>query len=302
MEHTHNNHILSKTNINRAFIIGIALNFLFVLVEASSGFYYKSLSLLSDAGHNLSDVASLILALIAIKLAEKKATDKLTYGYRKTTILVALLNAVILFIAIGGIVLESINRLHNPKSIEGNGIVIIAVIGIFINGITALFFKREKEKDINIKGAYLHLVADALISLGVVVDGVIIILTKWYWLDSVASLIISVIIIIGTWDLLKESLLLTLDGVPKNIDIENVKSEILEIEEVENIHHLHIWALSTTETALTVHVVLRHMTDLKAIENIKERIRHNLEHVEIHHTTLEIEVNGTECKTEKCIH
>ena len=210
MEHSHchhHNHNFTKNNINRAFIIGITLNFAFVIIETIAGFYYNSLALLSDAGHNLSDVASLILALFAIKLAEKKSTEKFTYGYKKTTIIVALFNAVILLIAIGSIALESITRLKTPKSLDGSGILITAFIGIFINGITAIYFKKEKENDINIKGAYLHLLADAFVSLGVVISGLIIIFTKWYWIDNIVSLIISVIIIIGTWDLLKESLL-----------------------------------------------------------------------------------------------
>lgn len=303
MEHSHchhHNHNFTKNNINRAFIIGITLNFAFVIIETIAGFYYNSLALLSDAGHNLSDVASLILALFAIKLAEKKSTEKFTYGYKKTTIIVALFNAVILLIAIGSIALESITRLKTPKSLDGSGILITAFIGIFINGITAIYFKKEKENDINIKGAYLHLLADAFVSLGVVISGLIIIFTKWYWIDNIVSLIISVIIIIGTWDLLKESLLLTLDGVPKNIDIEKVKNEILKNEEIESFHHLHIWALSANETALTVHLVLKKINDFSSLENIKEKIRHSLAHLNIHHATLEFELKGSICKTEKC--
>ena len=301
LHHTHegHNHFIQKENITRAFIIGIAFNFIFVLIESILGIYYNSLDLISDAGHNLSDVASLILALIAIKISEKEANDKFTYGYRKTTIIVALLNAMILFGALCLIVYESILRLHSPKTIEASGMVIVAIIGIFINGITAILFKKEKEKDINIKSAYLHLVADAFISMGVVIAGIIIIFTDWYWMDSIISIIISIIILIGTWQILTESLLLVLDGVPKNIDINKVKNEIINVQGVQDVHHLHVWALSTTTTALTVHVVVN-LDDLNLIETIKAEIKHRLEHLNIHHTTIEIETPSLQCESNKC--
>jgi cobalt-zinc-cadmium efflux system protein len=301
LHHTHegHNHLIQKENITRAFIIGIVFNTIFVIVEALMGIYYNSLALISDAGHNLSDVASLILALIAIKISEKEANDKFTYGYRKTTIIVALLNAMILFGALCLIVYESILRLHSPKSIEASGMVTVAIIGIFINGITAILFKKEKERDINIKSAYLHLVADAFISMGVVIAGIIIIFTDWYWMDSIISIIISIIILFGTWQILTESLLLVLDGVPKNIDINKVKNEIITVQGVQDIHHLHVWALSTTTTALTVHVVVN-LDDLNIIETIKAEIKHRLEHINIHHTTIEIETMTNQCKTDVC--
>jgi cobalt-zinc-cadmium efflux system protein len=297
--HEGHNHYIQKENITRAFIIGIVFNTIFVIVEALMGIYYNSLALISDAGHNLSDVASLFLALIAIKISEKEANDKFTYGYRKTTIIVALLNAMILFGALCLIIYESILRLHSPKTIEASGMVTVAIIGIFINGTTAILFKKEKERDINIKSAYLHLVADAFISMGVVIAGIVIIFTDWYWMDSIISIIISIIILFGTWQILTESLLLVLDGVPKNIDINKVKNEIINVQGVQDIHHLHVWALSTTTTALTVHVIVN-LNDLNIIETIKADIKHRLEHLNIHHTTIEIETVMNQCKTDVC--
>lgn len=207
--------------------------------EAVAGFYYNSLSLISDAGHNLSDVAALALAPLAFRLAKVKANDKFTYGYRKSSILVSLINSVVFFVAIGGIVWESISRLHNPVSIQGTPISIVAGIGIGINAVSVFLFVEDKDSDLNVKGAYLHLVADAAVSFGVAISGVVIFLFHIYWLDMLMSLIIVVVIFYSTWNLFKDSLSLTL-GVPKGIDLQNVVSEIKEVEGVLDVHHLHV--------------------------------------------------------------
>lgn len=294
MEHNHShNHVVN--NINRAFIIGISINFLYVIIEFSAGLYLNSLSLISDAGHNLSDVAALVLSLLTFRLAKVKANQRFTYGYRKSTILVSLVNSVVLFIVIGGIITESIQRMNNPVEIPGVPISIIAGIGILINGISAFLFFKNKESDLNIKGAYLHLMADAAVSLGVVVSGVLISIFHIYWMDLVTSLIIVVVIFYSTWNLFKDSLFLTLDGVPKGINPEDVIAEIKEVEGVIDVHHIHVWAMSTSENAMTAHVVVN-QNDLSVLEQIKVKIKHELEHENIHHATLEFESENETCK------
>lgn len=294
MEHQHE-HNLNLESINRAFVIGIIINALYVIIEFCAGFYFNSLSLISDAGHNLSDVAALALALLAYKLAKIKATEKYTYGYRKSTILVSLVNSVILFIAIGGILWESIERFKNPIEIEGNYVSIIAGMGIFVNAISAFLFFKNKEKDLNIKGAYLHLLADAAVSLGVVISGILISFLKIYWLDLVMSLIIVVVIFYSTWKLFKDSLSLSLDGVPKGIKLENIVSEIKEIAGVIDVHHIHVWAISTTYNAMTAHIVIKKDIEISELNRIKTEIKHELKHINIHHTTLEIEFENEKC-------
>ena len=294
MEHNHS-HTLKVTNINRAFIIGIAINLLYVVIEFGAGFYYNSLSLISDAGHNLSDVAALALALLAFRLAKVKANDKFTYGYRKSTILVSLINSVVLFVAIGGIIWESISRLHNSVEIQGVSISIVAAIGIVINAVSAFLFFKEKDNDLNVKGAYLHLMADAAVSLGVVISGVLISLFHIYWLDMVMSLIIVIVIFYSTWNLFKDSLSLTLDGVPKGIDFNEVISEIKEVEGVLDVHHLHVWAISTSQNAMTAHIIIHPNMGIEKLNLIKKNIKHELEHVNIQHATLEFETEDENC-------
>ena len=294
MEHNHN-HTHKVTNINRAFIIGIAINMLYVVIEFVAGFYYNSLSLISDAGHNLSDVAALALALLAFRLVKVKANDKFTYGYRKSTILVSLINSVVLFIAIGGILWESIQRINNPVEIQGVSISIVAAIGIVINAVSAFLFFKEKDNDLNVKGAYLHLMADAAVSLGVVVSGVLISWLHIYWLDMVMSLIIVVVIFYSTWNLFKDSLSLTLDGVPKGIDLQKVISEIKEVEGVIDVHHLHVWAISTSQNAMTAHIIIHSNTGIEQLNILKKNIKHELKHVNIHHATLEFETEDENC-------
>ena len=288
------------TQTNRAFIAGIVLNLLFVVIEAGAGLFTHSLALLTDAGHNLSDVAGLALALLAFRLSRVKANKKYTYGYQKTTILVALVNAVILLIAIGSIGLEAARRLFYPQPVQGNIIAVVATIGIFINGLTAFLFFRDKDRDLNIKGAYLHLAADAAVSAGVVVSGIIIIYTNWFWLDSVISFVIMIVIFYGTWKLLKATVRLSLDGVPHNVNIEEIKSIASKIPGVKNLHHIHVWAMSTTSNALTAHVVVDENNSLPDTEKIKNELKQELVKFNIQHATLEIELTNEECTDAKC--
>jgi cobalt-zinc-cadmium efflux system protein len=292
----HHQHTLKATSLNRAFIIGIAINLLYVIIELGAGFYYDSLALISDAGHNLTDVASLALAMLAFRLAKVKANDKFTYGYRKSTVLVSLINSVILFVAIGAILWESISRLNNPVVVQGLPISLVAGIGIFINAISAFLFFREKDSDLNVKGAYLHLMADAAVSLGVVISGIMIYFFQLYWLDLAMSLVIVVVIFYSTWNLFRDSLSLTLDGVPKGIDVNQVISEIKGVEGVIDVHHLHVWAISTTQNAMTAHVVIHPDNGMEQLNTLKTNIKHRLEHANIHHATIEFETENENCK------
>lgn len=294
MEHNHQ-HTTEITTLNRAFIIGIAINLLYVVIEFGAGIYYDSLALISDAGHNLTDVASLALALLAFRLAKVKANEKFTYGYRKSTILVSLINAVFLFVAIGGILWESFSRLHNPVTIKGLPISVVAGIGIIINAVSAFLFFKDKESDLNVKGAYLHLMADAVVSLGVVVSGVLIYFFHFYWLDLAMSLVIVLVIFYSTWNLFKDSLSLTLDGVPKGIKLDEVVSEIMEVEGVLDVHHLHVWAMSTTQNAMTAHILIAPESGLAEQNRIKNKIKNELRHVNIQHATLEFETENENC-------
>ncbi|HTS45944.1 MAG TPA: cation diffusion facilitator family transporter [Puia sp.] len=298
--HGHHHHAVNFKNINNAFIIGIAFNFLFVLIEVIVGLSIHSLSLLSDAGHNLADVASLSMSLIAFRLLKVKPNEKYTYGYKKTTVLVALLNAAILLVSIGAIGYEAIHRIISPEPLPGKTISIVAAIGIVINTFTALLFLRNKDSDLNIKSAFLHLMADAIVSAGLVIGGIVILYTNLYWIDAVLSLVIGAVILISTWQLLKSSLRLSLDAVPEDIDLRNVRTKVREIKGVSDVHHIHIWALSTTENALTAHVVVAKDIDMNELEKIKHEIKHELLHLNIQHATLELETENAPCHEPDC--
>lgn len=299
--HNHNHsHVPVLTSLNNAFIIGIVLNLSYVIIQITIGLHIHSLSLLSDAGHNFLDVAGLVLAMLAFKLSKSKSSDKYTYGYQKSSILISLLNAVILLISIGAIGYEAIFRFQNPQPLPGVTIAIIAAIGIFINGISAFMFFRDREKDINVKAAFLHLASDALVSLGLVVGGIIIYYTHLYWIDPLLSIIICVIIITSTWSLLKNSLKLSLDGVPEGINIDTVRKTVKNTPGVIDFHHIHIWAISTTQNALTGHLVVAHNTSNDGINKTKATTKHELEHLNIHHATIEIEFEDTPCKQPNC--
>lgn len=290
--HHHHHHSHELTSLNKAFVVGIMLNVLFVVAEAIAGWVSNSMGLLADAGHNLSDVASLLLALIAFRMAKRKASSHYTYGYKKSTVLVSLLNAMILIVAVVFIVYESVEKLLNPEPVGGKIIIITAAIGVVINGLTAYLFIDKKDSDLNVKGAYLHMAADALVSIGVVISGVVIMFTGWYFIDAIIGLTVAVIIIISTWDLLKDSLRLAMDGVPESIDTARLTNDICRIEGVEEIHHLHVWAISTTETAATAHVVTNNMSEM---QRIKIEIKHTMADFGIGHATLEFEEHGCVC-------
>jgi cobalt-zinc-cadmium efflux system protein len=296
-DHAHH-HEVALTKVNSAFVIAIILNLLFVLIEAIVGIAIDSLSVLSDAGHNLSDVGTLALSLLAVKLMKVKATNRYTYGYRKTSVLVALFNSMLLLLTIGVIVYGAIDHIFHPQKIPGLTVSIIAGIGILINFSTALFFLRNKEKDINVKSAYLHLLADALVSAGLVIGGIVIYYTHLYWLDSIFSLIIAAIILFSTWKLMKESLRLSLDGVPSDIHLEEVIASIQKMEGVKEVHHVHIWPLSSTENAMTAHLVLEETVQGEQEAVIKHELRHLLEHQNIQHVTLETE--REDCRNGSC--
>ena len=302
MEHNHNNIDLPdfQTKIKSAFLVGISLNFFFVVVEVVAGLYINSLSLLSDAGHNLADVVALALSLLAFLLMKVKSNNQYTYGYRKTSILVALFNTMFLLVSIGAIVFEAVHRFFKPSPTSGGTIAIVAAIGILINGVTAVMFFSSRHKDINLKSAYLHLMNDALISAGIVAGGIIIFYTKWFWIDSIFSIIVACVILFSAWKLLRASLRLSLDGVPGYINMDDIVSAARNISGVKGIHHIHIWAISTTENALTAHLVLKADTDSSEEQRIKNELRHELEHKNISHVTLETERGDEDCETLTC--
>jgi len=299
--HSHgHSHTVVLTELNRAFIIGIILNSLFVAIEAGYGFTSHSLALITDAGHNLSDVAALGLSLFAFRMTRVKADESFTYGYSKTTVLAALVNSVILLIAIGVIGYEAVLRFLKPEPLEGGTMAIVAAVGIVVNGTTALLFFKNKDHELNAKGAYLHMAGDALVSLAVVITGVIIIYTHLYWLDSVISVVIMLVILYSTWNLLSDSLRLSLDAVPRSVDVEKVREEILHIHGVNGIHHIHVWALSTTVNAMTAHLVVNENIDSAAEQHLKEKVKHQLNHLNIQHVTLETERGKGRCEEEEC--
>ncbi len=299
MEHNHNFSPKSK-QINQAFVIGIVLNMAYVLIQVAVGLRISSLSLLSDAGHNFLDVSSLALSLLAFKLTKTKSNNKYTYGYKKSSILISLLNTIILLISIGAIGYEAITRFQNPEPLPGKVIAIIALIGIFINGISAYLFFRDKEKDINIKSAFLHLFSDTLISLGLVVGGIVIYFSHLYWIDPLLSIVICCVIIVSTWNLLGSSIHLSMDGVPENIDLEMIRKVALDIEGINDVHHIHVWAISTTENALTGHfVVSKNLTD-EQINDLKHEVKREFKRLHIEHCTLEVETENDHCDDEDC--
>ncbi|MCQ2360685.1 MAG: cation diffusion facilitator family transporter [Paludibacteraceae bacterium] len=289
MSEHHHHHTVVAGDLSRAFIIGIVINILYIIAEAGVGLWQGSMGLLADAGHNLGDVASLALSLIAVKLYKKAATKYYTYGYKKSTILVSLVNAVILLVAVGGIVVESISKFINPEPLEGFTIAVVAGIGVLINGITAYLFIDHKDNDLNVKGAYLHMAMDALVSLGVVVAGILIHYTGWYIVDPIIGFIVAFVIVKSTWSLLSDSLRLSLDGVPESVDIEKIKSAIAEVDGVASFHHLHVWAISTTDNALTVHIVVKEGADQEIVKN---KVKESLTVCGINHATLELETRA----------
>lgn len=294
--HTHNNpnephnHSPSATT-GRAFVIGMILNLAFVVIELTYGYASHSLSLVADAWHNLGDVAGLAISLFAIKMANLQPSKSFTYGYSKGTILASLANSVLLLLAIGSIGFEAFTRFKHPVSPQWETISIVASIGLLINTLTALLFFHGKE--LNTRSAFLHMAADAAVSAGVVVGGLLIKWTNQIWIDPVISVIICLVILRGTWVVLKQSLRLSLDGVPDDVDPEKIKSAALNTPFVKDIHHLHIWAMSTTKNALTAHLTLTKPLDENESAGLKNSLKHELLHLNIQHATLELELHHT---------
>ncbi|MHA6334476.1 cation diffusion facilitator family transporter [Qipengyuania sp. CAU 1752] len=279
-------HAHAPKDFGRAFAIGVILNTVFVIVEATYGYLSGSMALVADAGHNLSDVMALLLAWAAAVAARKPATGRYTYGFKSSTILAAIANAALLFIAIGAILFETGQRLLDPQPVEGWTMIVVAGIGVVINTATALLFVRGQE-DINIRGAFLHMAADALVSVGVVIAGAAILLTGRTWIDPVTSLLIIAVIGWGTWGLARDSLKMGLNAVPAGIDEKEVEEFLTGLDGVERVHDLHIWPMSTTETALTAHLV---MPNGNGEDAFLASLSHDLEHrFGIHHMTVQIE-------------
>ncbi|MEC5269854.1 cation diffusion facilitator family transporter [Heyndrickxia coagulans] len=291
--HGHQHHHHEPAQYGKAFVAGIGLNILFVAVEAIYGFFSDSLSLLADAGHNLSDVLGLIIAWAAVWLGKKLPTKKRTYGFKKSSVIAALLNAIILLIAIGAIFVEAVQRFAHPEPVAGKTVMAVAVIGIIINTITALLFMSGRKTDLNIRGAFLHMAADALVSLGVVIAGAIMLFTGWEWVDPVTSILIAVVIFAGTWGLLRESADLSLDAVPAGVDVGAIKTYLEQIPTVLNVHDLHIWGMSTTETILTVHIVRSQIEDNDQLLEKLEKDLHDKFGIE--HATIQIEKGTYAC-------
>lgn len=301
-DHSHDHGIgldPGASSLSKAFILGTILNLAFVAVEATAGFASNSMGLLSDAGHNLSDAVSLILAWLAFRLTKVHSNKNYTYGYSRSTILASLINSVILLVAVGMIIIESIRKFSNPQPVNGGTIIWVAAAGVVVNFATALLFMRDRKRDLNVKGAFLHMAMDALVSVGVVISGIVIKYTGWTIIDPIIGLVIAAIILISTWNLLKQSLRLSLDGVPENIDIDEIEKEIEGVSGVEGIHHIHIWALGTSENAMTVHVSV---TDVCQSERIKTDIRNILNKRGIDHATIETEPKDYVCCEEHCEH
>ena len=297
--HSHGPTVL--TSINRALIIGAVLNAGYVAVEFTLGFYYNSLALIADAGHNLSDVASLLLSLLAFRLARVRQTPSFTYGYRKSTVLASLTNAVVLLITIGAILWESVGRFRHPEPVAGGAVAWVAGLGIIVNAGSALLFFKNKEHELNAKGAYLHLATDAIVSLGVVIAGIIINYTGWTWLDPAIGILVAAVIMGSTWRLLTDSLRLSMDGVPVGIDLAAVQADLRAVKGVQDVHHVHVWAMSTSENAITAHLVLKSGLTDQQVATLKHDARHRLEHQNISHATLETEtMAGDDCEAEVC--
>ena len=305
--HSHHGHSHApQAGHGRAFAIGIVLNLGFVAVEAGYGFWAGSMALLSDAGHNLSDVLGLAIAWGAALLARRGPTERFTYGLRSSSILAALFNAILLLVAVGGIVWESVERLIEPAPVAAVTVMIVAGIGIIVNGFTAFLFMGG-HNDLNIRGAFLHMVADAAVSLGVVLGGLAILWTGADWIDPVLSLVIAAVIVWGTWSLLKQSLTLSLHGVPRGIAVPEVRKALERMPGVARVHHLHVWAVSTTEAALTAHLV---MPDGHPGDRFLAQAQRELkDHFGIGHATLQIEIHrpvthehGPDCPLEQPEH
>lgn len=300
--HSHggHSHIPAEfNNINLSFVIAVGANLAFTIVEAVYGYLTSSMSLLADAGHNLSDVLGLLLAWGAAFLATRKSSDAYSYGYKKTTILAALMNSLILVLAAGFIAIKSLEKLFMPSDVAAIPVMIVATIGIAVNAGTAMLFMKGSKDDLNLRGAYLHLAYDALISIGVVIAAIIIYFTGYMWIDPLMGLVIVIVILGGTWGLLRDSVNLILDAVPHDIDLKQVKNYLLGIDGVTEVHDLHIWGMSTRENCLTAHLVMPDNT-LWDCEESYANIGRDMEHqFSIHHVTLQVE-KDPDCTNNDC--
>ncbi|MDA0979154.1 MAG: cation diffusion facilitator family transporter [Proteobacteria bacterium] len=300
-DHSHGGHDHNPDfrNASFSFVVAVVANLAYTAVEGGYALWADSASLLADAGHNLSDVLGLLLAWGAAYLATRSSSDHYSFGYRKTTILAALTNAIILICASGFIAYESLEKLLNPTPVSEVAIMVVAGIGIVVNAGTAMLFMRDSKTDLNMRGAYLHLAYDALISVGVVISGALMLMTGWLWVDGLAGLLIVIVIVLGTWSLLKDSVDLILDAVPQHIDRQAVHDYLAAIDGVREVHDLHIWAMSTQETSLTAHLVMPENT-LWEVEEGYNRIGEALKKkFSIHHVTLQVERDFT-CATQDC--
>lgn len=295
--HHHHHHVAADNGQMRKILwTAIILNLLFVGVEAGMGLWQNSLSLLSDAGHNLSDVFSLVLVVVGLHLVQLHSNEHYTYGYKKSTILISLANALLLLLAVGVILAESVHKLREPAAIDGAVISWTAGVGILINGLTTLLLMRGQKGDINIRGAFLHMAADTLVSIGVVISGLVISHTGWFIIDPIISIVIAIVILVSTWELLRDSMRLALDGVPEGIETEEVTQAMQDTAHVTDVHHLHIWAMSTTENALTAHVVI---DDVHEATSVRKALKDTLREHGITHATIEIE-SGEGCCDKEC--
>src|SRR5712671_1704084 len=294
--HVHPPHSHAHSNYGRAFAIGIALNITYVAGEAVAGIVSGSLSLLADAGHNLGDVLGLFLAWGAAVLSRRQPSGRFTYGLRSSSILAALAYALILLVVTGGIAWEAVGRIAHPAPVASAIVIWVAAAGILINGVTALLFASGRERDLNLRSAFLHMAADTLVTAAVAATGVAIALTGWLWLDPAVSLVVSGVIVIGTWGLVKSAIGLALDAVPEGIDAAAVRAHLLGAPGVTALHDLHIWGMSTTETALTCHLVMPGGHPGDAVLNGVAQQLHHL--FGIHHATIQIELADTE---EACV-
>lgn len=286
--HTH-----APRDFGRAFAIGITLNFGFVVVEVLFGIFAHSLALIADAGHNLGDVLGLVLAWVASMLAKTAPTERRTYGLRSSSILAALFNAIFLLVSVGGIVWEAIRRFGIPIEVAGKTVVYVSLVGIAINTATALMFFSGRKGDLNIRSAFLHMAADAVVSAGVVVAGIAIVFTGLHWIDPTVSLIIAAVIVWGTWGLLRDSVNLALQAVPTGIDLGEVRKYLADLPDVTAVHDLHVWPMSTTETALTAHLEMP--TGLRGDAFLREVCEHLHKEFGIEHSTIQIEQNAESC-------
>lgn len=291
--HGHVGHSHAPDHFGFAFATGVTLNTAFVIAELVFGYAANSLALISDAVHNFSDVIALLLAWGAMWLAQKQPTHRHTYGYRRASILAALFNAGLLLIAVGGIAVEAINRIQEPAKVAGWTVVVVAALGILVNGGTALLFMRGRHGDLNVRGAYLHMAADAGVSFGVVVAALLIMATGWLWVDPAISLCIAAVVLASGWGLARDSVNLALDGVPKGIELAKVKDYLIRLEGVTELHDLHIWAMSTNETALTAHLVRPAGFNDAFLHGVCEQLSHRFN---IHHATLQIEASSDVCR------